>query len=90
MARSNGFLKPWRFLPLLIYAVGIVLPAFVAWQRPLLLPALGLTAYALLFWAGPFASAASLFWTDWTRGWRLVWIILIPVFAAPTFLPLVT
>jgi len=53
------------------------------------MPVLGLPAYAVLFWTGPFVSAAAVFWSNWSPAWRAAWIVLIPALAAPTFLPLV-
>jgi len=84
----HDFGHRWGIGPLFVYAVGISMPALTASLRPDLLPVLGLPVYAVLFWTGPFASATSVFWSNWSAGWRATWIALIPVFAAPTFLPL--
>ena len=84
----RDFRYRWGIGPLSAYAVGILLPALIAFLRPDLLPVLGLPVYAVLFWAGPFASATSVFWSDWSPGWRATWIVLIPVLVALTFLPL--
>jgi hypothetical protein len=78
----------WGSGPLSAYVAGILLPALIAFRRPDLMPVLGLTAYAVLFWTGPFASATAVFWSDWSPTWRAAWIVLIPVFVALTFLPL--
>lgn len=43
---------------------------------------LGVSVYAVLFWAGPFASAAAVIWTNWSVGWRVAWILLVPVCVA--------
>jgi len=88
MTALRNFGLRWGFAPLSVYAVGILLPALIAFLRPDLLPVLGLPVYAVLFWLGPFASATSVFWSGWSPAWRAAWIALIPVFAAPTFLPL--
>ena len=84
-----GFGDRWGRVPLAIYLTGIVAPALVASLRPELLPVVGLPVFAVLFWTGPFASAAAVFWTKWSASWRLAWIALVPVLATPTFLPLV-
>lgn len=68
-------------MPLLIYIGGLFLPATVALVRGDLMPAVGITAYATFFWAGPFASAAAVFWSDWSAGWRTVWVLLAPTLA---------
>jgi hypothetical protein len=64
------------------------MPALVASLRPGLLPLVGLPAFAVLFWLGPFASAAAVFWSRWSASWKVAWIVLVPVLAAPTFIPL--
>jgi len=69
--------------------VGIFLPVLIALLRPTLMPVLGLPVFAVLFWTGPFASATTVFWSNWPPTWRAAWILLIPVFVALTFLPLV-
>jgi hypothetical protein len=50
--------------------------------------AVGVPLYAVLFWTGPFASAATVFWSSWSPGWRVVWVMLIPAFVAITFIAL--
>jgi hypothetical protein len=80
--------KRWGIAPLSAYAVGILLPAPIAFLRPELMPVVGLPVFAVLFWTGPFVSAAAVFWSNWSTGWRAVWVVLIPVFSAPTFIPL--
>jgi len=89
MAVFSDFRQRWGLSPLIVYAAGIVLPALIASLRPNLLPILGLPVYAVLFWTGPFASATAVFWSDWSPTWRAAWILLIPVFIAITFVPLV-
>ena len=49
------------------------------------MPALGVLAYVVLFWVGPFASAAAVMWNDWSAGRRTVWILLVPVFIVALF-----
>jgi hypothetical protein len=46
---------------------------------------LGVAVYTALFWTGPFASAAAVFWSNWSVGWRVVWVLLVPVFIALIF-----
>ncbi len=46
------------------------------------MPLIGLPVYASLFWAGPFASAAAVFWSGWSAARRAVWVLLAPVFTA--------
>ena len=84
----RDFRHRWGIGPLSIYAVGILMPALIAFLRPDLLPVLGLPVYAVLFWTGPFASATSVIWSNWSAGWRTVWILLIPLFVVLTFFPL--
>jgi hypothetical protein len=86
---TNGFLRRWGTVPLAVYVTGVLLPVVVALLRVKLMSAVGVPLYAVLFWAGPFASAATVFWSNWSRGWRFVWIVLIPAFVAVSFLPLV-
>jgi hypothetical protein len=50
--------------------------------------AVGVPLYAVLFWTGPFASATTVFWSSWSPGWRVVWVMLIPAFVAITFIAL--
>jgi hypothetical protein len=85
----NDFGNRWGIGPLFVYAMGILLPAPIAFLRPELMPVVGLPVFAVLFWVGPFISATAVFWSDWSAAWRAAWIVLIPVFAAPTFIPLV-
>lgn len=81
---SNGgrFVGNWGRLPLIAYSGGILLPVVVATLRQDLMSLLGVPAYAVLFWTGPFAAAAAVFWTNWSAGWRVAWILLVPVLAA--------
>lgn len=76
------FIQRWGRGPLLIYVCGVLLPAAVAIVRSELMAAVGVTLYTLLFWTGPFVSAAAVIWSDWTVMWRAVWIALVPVFVA--------
>lgn len=69
-------------VPLAVYAFGIFLPAIVAFLRDELMLLLGVPAYTLLFRSGPFASAAAVFWSKWSVGWRAAWVLLAPVLAA--------
>ena len=85
---SAGFLGRWGTGPLVIYAIGILLPVLTALSRVDLMPFLGLPVYTILFWMGPFAGAAAVFWSGWSAVWRTVWVVLVPVFIAITFLPL--
>ena len=85
----NDFRDRWGVTPLAVYAVGVLLPILIASLRPNLMPVLGLPVYATLFWTGPFVSATSVFWSGWSPAWRAAWILLIPVFVALTFVPLV-
>ena len=89
MTALSTFWLRWGVGPLSAYVVGILLPAPIAFLRPDLMPVVGLPVFAVLFWTGPFLSAAAVFWSDWSSGWRAAWVVLIPVFAAPTFIPLV-
>ncbi len=75
-------------MPLVVYIIGVLLPVAVAFLRVKLMSAVGVPLYAVLFWAGPFASAATVFWSSWSPGWRLVWVVLIPGFVAITFIAL--
>jgi len=43
---------------------------------------LGVPAFTVLFWTGPFVSAAAVVWSDRSAGWRALWIALVPVFIA--------
>ena len=88
MMRFSDFQQRWGVSPLFVYAAGILLPVLIALLRPNLMPILGLPVYAVLFWTGPFASATSVFWSDWSPGWRATWIVLIPMLVALTFIPL--
>jgi hypothetical protein len=90
MPTLSEFRQRWGNGPLSIYVIGILLPVLTALLRPALMPLLGLPIYATLFWVGPFASAAVVFWSGWSPGWRAAWVLLIPVFVAATFLPMVT
>jgi len=89
MATFDDFRQRWGVSPLFVYALGIVLPVLIALLRPKLLPILGLPVFAVLFWIGPFASATAVFWSNWSALGRAAWILLIPVFVALTFVPLV-
>jgi hypothetical protein len=89
MTSLRGFRERWGTGPLCIYIAGILLPAPIAFLRPDLMPVAGLPVFAVLFWTGPFVSAAAVFWSDWSATWRAAWIALIPILAAPTFIPLV-
>lgn len=80
MPESSSFLHRWGFGPLFSYIAGILLPAVSASLRPELMSALGVPAYAVLFWTGPFVSAAAVVWSNWSTGWRIVWALLVPVF----------
>lgn len=82
MTGSNGLLVAWRKGPLAVYVSGILLPVVVALFRPELMSVLGITVYAVLFWAGPFVSAAAVTWSDWSTRWRIAWALLVPVFVA--------
>lgn len=82
MTDSSGFLFAWGIGPLAVYVSGILLPVVVAVFRPELMSTLGITVYATLFWAGPFASAAAVTWSEWSTRWRIAWALLVPVFAA--------
>lgn len=84
MTRSaaDGFLCKWGSGPLTVYLCGIALPAIVAFPREELMLLLGLPFYAVLFWTGPFASAAAVFWSSWSVGWRIIWLLLVPALAA--------
>ena len=89
MMPYSDFRQRWGVSPLFVYAAGILLPVLIALFRPNLMPILGLPVFAVLFWTGPFASATAVFWSDWSATWRVAWILLIPVFIALTFVPLV-
>ena len=78
------FLQRWRTGPLLVYVGGMLLPLIAALTRSELMIAIGVPAYTVLFWAGPFISAAAVIWTDWSIAWRAVWILLVPVISAAT------
>ena len=82
MPESSGIWYKWGRAPLAVYICGIFLPAVTAYLRIDLMPFLGLPIYTTLFWAGPFASAAAVFWSDWSAAWRAAWVLLAPVFAA--------
>lgn len=77
----GAFLQRWGTGPLTIYVGGIFLPLVVALVRSELMTVIGVPLYALLFWAGPFVSAAAVIWTAWSAIWRAAWILLVPVFA---------
>ena len=68
-----------------MYVCGVLLPVVCAFLRRDIMPALGVPAFAVLFWTGPFASAAAVMWNDWSVGRRAAWILLVPVFIAATF-----
>jgi hypothetical protein len=85
---TRGFLRHWGTVPLVIYVIGILLPVVLAFVRVKLMTVAGVPLYAVLFWAGPFASAATVFWSSWSPGWRVVWVMLIPAFVAITFIAL--
>jgi len=89
MMPYSDFRQRWGVSPLFVYAAGILLPVLIALLRPNLMPILGLPVFAVLFWTGPFASASAVFWSGWPATWRAVWILLVPVFVALTFLPIV-
>jgi len=89
MTALRDFGLRWGLGPFSAYAAGILLPAPIAFLRPDLMPVLGLPVYAVLFWTGPFASATAVFWSGWSPAWRAAWIVLVPVFVALSFLPLV-
>ena len=82
MPEPEGYLRRWGRGPLAVYLCGILLPVLVALFRSELMAPLGVPVYAVLFWAGPFASAAAVAWSDWPAGWRAVWILLVPVTVA--------
>ena len=69
----------------MIYVCGVALPLIVALARSDLMGAIGIPLYALLFWTGPFVSAAAVIWSDWSAVWRAVWIVLVPGFVAAAF-----
>jgi hypothetical protein len=85
---KKSFPRHWATVPLVIYVIGILLPVVVAFLRVKLMTAVGVPLYAVLFWTGPFASAATVFWSSWSPGWRVVWVMLIPAFVAITFIAL--
>jgi len=82
MTESKGFVLTWGKGPLAVYVSGILLPVVVAHFRPELMSILGITVYAVVFWAGPFASAAAVAWSEWSTRWRIAWALLVPVFVA--------
>ncbi|MGI9235685.1 MAG: hypothetical protein ACR2RD_18800 [Woeseiaceae bacterium] len=70
---------PW---PLVVYVIGISTPVIVAALRSELMLAVGVPVYTVLFWSGPFAAMASVFWTDWSAVWRTAWVLLVPLLSA--------
>lgn len=82
MPEPDGFSRKWGFAPLVVYLCGVILPAIIASFRTDLMPLLGVPVYTTLFWAGPFVSAAAVFWSDWSAAWRAAWVLLAPAFAA--------
>ena len=82
MPEADGFSRKWGLAPLAIYICGLILPTITASLRTDLMPLIGVPIYATLFWTGPFASAAAVFWSGWSAAWRAIWVLLAPAFAA--------
>ena len=82
---KQGVIRRWGAGPLAVYALGILLPCVCAAFREDLLLLLGVPAFAILFWTGPFASAASVAWSGWSLRWRVFWILLIPLMVGAIF-----
>lgn len=64
---------------MLVYACGLLLPVIVALCRSELMVVIGVPMYTVLFWSGPFVSAAAVIWSDWSAVRRAVWILAVPV-----------
>ena len=75
-------MRRWGSMPLAVYVSGILLPVLCVVGRVDLMPAMGVPGYTVLFWTGPFTSAAAVVWSEWSVGWRAVWMLLVPVFIA--------
>ena len=88
VSKHSGFLHRWGSVPLAVYVCGIALPISIAFLRDTLMFVLGVPLYTALFWTGPFTSVAAVFWSSWTAGWRVTWVLLVPVFIAVIFLAL--
>lgn len=82
MSQSNRFLKRWGRGALAVYVFSIFGPLIVAALRGELMSAVGVPVYAALFWAGPFAAMAAVFWTGWSAAWRTAWVLLAPLLSA--------
>ncbi|MGI9236886.1 MAG: hypothetical protein ACR2QZ_05785 [Woeseiaceae bacterium] len=67
---------------MVVYLFGISLPVIVAALRSELMIAVGVPVYTVLFWTGPFAAMASVFWTRWSAVWRTAWVLLVPLLSA--------
>lgn len=79
---AGRILDNWGRVPLTVYSCGILLPVIVALLRQKLMILLGVPAYAVLFWTGPFAAAAAVFWSRWSTGLRFAWILAAPLLSA--------
>lgn len=79
---AGRFQDNWGRVPLIVYSCGILLPVIVALLRQELMFLLGVPAYAVLFWTGPFAAAAAVFWSRWSNGLRFAWILAAPFLSA--------
>ncbi len=79
---TGRFLDNWGRVPLIVYSCGILLPVIVAQLRQELMFLLGVPAYTVLFWTGPFAAAAAVFWSRWSTGFRFAWILAAPLLSA--------
>lgn len=82
MSEPDHFLSRWGPGPLAVYVVGIFVPVIVAALRSELMIAVGVPVYTVLFWMGPFAAIAAVFWTGWSAAWRTAWVLLVPLLSA--------